>query len=195
MLGSWVDDHESDLDRWVSTGRVESRRSRGLARYVAGSTVNQVINYLNGNQVVDNLVNGVAGAYLQYLEQHPEAVEGLVQEVAGNYMAYLQEHPEQVESLVRSQGDEYIEYLNTNPAMVQDLLTGQSTGIATELMEEVRERTVSADNVFEMIARSILRRTPREQLPEPPPDVQRRAERSVLPSDLKPTEVDDDAGI
>jgi hypothetical protein len=195
MLGSWVENHEADLDSWIRTGRVESRRSRGLARYVASSTVNQVLNYLNGNQVVDNLVTGVAGAYLQYLEQHPEAVDGLVQEVAGNYMAYLQEHPEQVEPLVRSQGDDYIGYLNTNPEKVQDLLAGQSTGIANELVEEVRERTVSADNVFEMIARSILRRTPREQLPEPPPDVQRRAERSSLPTDLKPPEVDDDAGI
>ena len=59
----------------------------------------------------------------------------------------------------------------------------------------MRERTVSADNVFEMIARSILRRTPREELPEPPPEVQRRAERAVLPSDLQPTEVDRDASL
>jgi hypothetical protein len=195
MLGSWVDNHEADLDRWIQTGRAESRRSRGLARYVAGSTVTQVVDYLNGKEVLDSLLQVALGKYQRYLQENPEVTDELVQKVAGNYIAYLQEHPEQVEPLVRSQGDEYIEYLNTNPAMVQDLLTGQSTGIATELMEEVRERTVSADNVFEMIARSILRRTPREQLPEPPPDVQRRAERSVLPSDLKPTEVDDNAGI
>jgi hypothetical protein len=195
MLGSWVDNHEADLDRWIQTGRVESRRSRSLARYVAGSTVNQVINYVNGQEVLDNLMQVVLGNYQQYLQENPEITDKLVQEVAGNYLDYLQEHPEQVKALIRSQGDQYIEYLNTNPEMVQDLLTGQSTGIATELMEEVRERTVSADNVFEMIARSILRRTPREQLPEPPPDVQRRAERSILPSDLRPPEVDEDAGI
>jgi len=173
LLGSWVSEHESDLERWIRTGRVEARRSRGVARYLADSTVSQVIVNLAGKQTVDSLV----------------------QAVAGNYLAYLQEHPEQVEALIRSQGDNYIEYLNNNPEMVQDLLAGQSTGLASELVEEVRERTVSADNVFEMIARSILRRTPREELPEPPPEVQRRAERAILPSDLKPTEVDKDARL
>lgn len=172
-LGSWIGDHESDLERWIQTGRVEARRSRGVARYLAGSTVDQVVGNLSGDPTIDSLV----------------------QTVAGNYLAYLQEHPEQVETLVRAQGDGYIAYLNKNPESVQVLLAGQSTGLATELVEEVRERTVSADNVFEMIARSILRRTPREELPEPPPEIQRRAERAILPSDLKPTEDDPDARL
>ena len=164
-LGSWVNDHESDLERWIQIGRAEARRSRSLARYLTGSTVDYVVDNLSGNQTVDSLV----------------------QSVAGNYLAYLNEHPEQVEALIRSQGDEYIDYLNKNPEMVQNLLAGQSTGLANELVEEIRERTVSADNVFEMIARSILRRAQREELPEPPPDVQQRAQRAVLPSDLKDT--------
>ena len=195
MLGSWVSDHESDLERWIRTGRVEAQRSRGVARHVASSTVNQVMDVLTGNPGIDNILQLHLGNYQRYLKEHPEDTDRLVEAVAANYLAYLQEHPEQVEALIRSQGDGYINYLNENPESVQDLLTGQSTGLATELMEEVRERTVSADNVFEMIARSILRRTPREELPEPPPEVQRRAERAVLPSDLKPTEVDEDARL
>jgi hypothetical protein len=170
-LNTWIGNHEADLERWIRTGRTEARRSRGLSRYVAGSTVNQVVGNLSGNETIDVLV----------------------QAVAGNYLAYLQEHPEQVESLIRSQGDGYIVYLNKNPESVQALLAGQSTGLAAELVDEVRERTVSADNVFEMIARSILRRTPREELTEPPPEVQKRAERAVLPSDLKTGEADNDA--
>jgi len=166
-----------------------------VARHVASSTVNQVMDVLTGNPGIDNILQLHLGNYQRYLKEHPEDTDRLVEAIAANYLAYLQEHPEQVEALIRSQGDGYINYLNENPESVQDLLTGQSTGLATELVEEVRERTVSADNVFEMIARSILRRTPREELPEPPPEVQRRAERAILPSDLKPTEVDEDARL
>ncbi len=59
---------------------------------------------------------------------------------------------------------------------VQELVQKQSTGLAGEVIEEVRERAVSADTLMERMARSLLRRTPREQLPEPPAAVRIRAE-------------------
>jgi hypothetical protein len=193
VLGSWVDGHEAQLEKWSQTGRAEVRRSRGLARSIAGSALDRVVGRLSGD-AVDILVRAAAGAYLRYLQEHPEAVDGLVQELADNYLSYLQEHPEQVQTLIRSQGDRYIEYLNRNPEMVQNLVSGQSSGLASDLVDGVRARTVSADNLFEVIARSVLHRKPREQLPGPPPAVQRRAERATLPSDLKPPGVDEDAG-
>jgi hypothetical protein len=66
--------------------------------------------------------------------------------------------------------DTYIEYLTHNPE-VKDLVQRQSTGLATEVVEEVRERTVSADTFLEGMARSLLRKIPRAHLPEPPPEV------------------------
>lgn len=63
--------------------------------------------------------------------------------------------------------DQYIEYLTTNPE-VQELVQTQSTGLANEVIEEVRERTVSADSLLEGMARSFLRRLPRRALPPPP---------------------------
>jgi hypothetical protein len=66
--------------------------------------------------------------------------------------------------------DSYIEYLTHNPE-VKDLVQRQSTGLATEVVEEVRERTVSADTFLEGIARTLLRKVPRAYLPEPPPEV------------------------
>jgi hypothetical protein len=194
MLGSWVGGHEAGLERWVQAGRAEVGRSRALARSVAGRAMSRVVGQLAGHDAVDALVQAAAGAYLRYLQEHPEAADGLVQELAGNYLSHLQEHPEQVQTLIRLHGDRYIEYLNRNPEMVQNLVSGQSTGLATELVDGVRARTVSADNVFEAIARSILHRTPRERLPGPSPAVQRRAERATLPSDLRPPGVDEDAG-
>jgi hypothetical protein len=62
--------------------------------------------------------------------------------------------------------DEYIKYLAAKPE-VQDLVQTQSTGLANEVIEEVRERTISADTFLESLARSLLRRSPRSNLPEP----------------------------
>jgi hypothetical protein len=70
--------------------------------------------------------------------------------------------------------DEYIEYLTTNPE-VKDLVQMQSTGLANEVIEEVRERTVSADTFLEGLARSLLHRLPRRQLPGPPSSLTARA--------------------
>ncbi len=66
--------------------------------------------------------------------------------------------------------DEYIDYLTSNPE-VQELVQMQSTGLANEVIEEVRERTVSADTLLEGLVRSVFRRKPRAHLPGPPPEI------------------------
>ncbi len=70
--------------------------------------------------------------------------------------------------------DEFIDQLAENPQL-QSVITQQSLGVASEMRDEVRERTVTADNLVENLVRRILRRTPRAELPEPPPQVQRWA--------------------
>jgi hypothetical protein len=70
--------------------------------------------------------------------------------------------------------DETIDYLGDMPG-VQELITTQSTSLAGEVIEEVRERTVAADILLEGFARSLFRRKPRYQLPPPPPAVQMSA--------------------
>ncbi len=71
--------------------------------------------------------------------------------------------------------DESIEYLAQNP-QVEQLVETQSTGLANEVVEEVRERTVSADTFVESLVRTLLHRTPRGKLPEPPAPVQHLAD-------------------
>jgi hypothetical protein len=51
---------------------------------------------------------------------------------------------------------------------IQNLVRKQSAGLSQEMMDEVRERTVSGDLVVEHFARSLLRRAPRRTLPPPP---------------------------
>lgn len=70
--------------------------------------------------------------------------------------------------------DAFLEYLTQNPE-VKDLVQSQSTGLANEVLEEARERAVSADHFLESLARSLLRRVPRNRLPEPPPELRQRA--------------------
>ncbi|RIK14523.1 MAG: hypothetical protein DCC52_19600 [Chloroflexi bacterium] len=95
-------------------------------------------------------------------------------------MTYAQNNPAQLNALVQQLGDEYIDYLHENPEAVQDLIQGQSLGMAQVALEDVRERAATSDTVVELLARRLLRRAPREELPEPAPEVQALAERRPL---------------
>ena len=70
--------------------------------------------------------------------------------------------------------DDVIDVIAVNPE-IQQLITAQTTGLVEEILEEIRERTISTDIFLEGVVRSILRRKPRYQLPSPPSAVQNRA--------------------
>lgn len=72
------------------------------------------------------------------------------------------------------QVDNSIEYLTSNTE-VQELVQSQSVGLIGEIVEETRERTVSADYYIEAWARTIFRRPMRSELPEPPKELKTRA--------------------
>jgi hypothetical protein len=80
---------------------------------------------------------------------------------------------------------EFINRLAENPE-VRALVAQQSISLAAGMRDEVRERTVTSDNVLEDIARRILRREPRTALPQPPPEVQRWA--GISPEDMRELE-------
>jgi hypothetical protein len=70
--------------------------------------------------------------------------------------------------------DFWVHYFAEDPEVV-GLVTSQSVSFAEEVIEEVRERAVSADNYIEGLVRYFLRRTPRNDLPEPPQRVKAQA--------------------
>lgn len=72
--------------------------------------------------------------------------------------------------------DTSIDYLSTNPD-VKELVQSQSTSLINEIIEEIRERTVSGDTLIEGIVRAVFHLTPRHNLPEPPLEVRMRAVR------------------
>lgn len=86
-----------------------------------------------------------------------------------------------------------IEYIAEKPE-IQELIQSQSTGLANEIIEEVRERTVSADTLAENILRSFLRLTPRSEISGPPIEVRIRA-LSLHPGSqgIKEKDIDDES--
>ena len=70
--------------------------------------------------------------------------------------------------------DSSLSYMATNED-VQELIQSQSVSLAGEIIEEIRERTVSADNFLEAVYRTALRRPSRSELPEPPAVVKEQA--------------------
>lgn len=60
--------------------------------------------------------------------------------------------------------EEVLQELAKNPEL-QALIQQQSVGLAEEVVDSVREVTVTADAVLEGIVRKVLNRTPRQQLP------------------------------
>jgi hypothetical protein len=70
--------------------------------------------------------------------------------------------------------DDFIDYLGDKPE-VQELIAGQTTGLAGEVLNEVRERTVSGDSFLEGIVRAVMRKTPRAELPPPSTEIRQGA--------------------
>jgi len=69
---------------------------------------------------------------------------------------------------------DFIEHLADNEEL-QELVQKQSIGLAGEMVNETRRYTITADALAERVVRAILRRPQREELPEPPPEVQSMA--------------------
>ena len=135
-----------------------------------------------GRNESERSLTAVEGTISSVMEEVPQAsqINDLVQTMVQNVIAYLQENPDIIQNIVRSQGGIYIEFLHENPEPIQDLVQGQTLSIVGELQEGVREQLVTGDNVIELFARSIFRRIPREELPEPPPEVKARAVRKRI---------------
>ena len=75
-----------------------------------------------------------------------------------------------VQTALTGSVNDTIDYMAGKPE-IQQLIQAQTTGLAEEVVEEVRERTMVADILLEGFARSLFRRQPRYKLPPPPPEV------------------------
>jgi hypothetical protein len=131
-----------------------------------------LVDHLAEHPQVQRLVRTQVDALLPQLKNDPE-ITALIETQVERLLPVLASDA-QVQALIRQQADAYIQYLHDeNPEVVQDLIQGQSLDLAGEVLDEVRERTVTADALVEGVVRRVLRRKPREEL-DPPPNVVRR---------------------
>jgi hypothetical protein len=191
------------VDNLEIMGRSGLILGENAASYTITGLIDSVLAYLRDNQQVNELIDGQLARLLPVLSAHP-AVQELVRQQVQAILPWLGDEPaiqelvrqqvqkivpqlsddEAVQLLIRAQGDTYISYLNANPGSVQNLVQGQSLTLASQMRDEVRERTVTGDSVVDTIVRNILRLKPREELPPPDPDIRRRAETGKLTSDF-----------
>jgi hypothetical protein len=142
-----------ELERWAKIGRVEEHRSRELTRRLMMTPVEDIVAYLRANPELERLVQTQAQSLLDELADDPR-----------------------LSTVIQAQGDRYVDHLHEHPEAVQELVRGQSMGLAEEVANSVRQRTVSADTLLEKFVRTLLRRRPRRDLPGPPEEVQEQAQ-------------------
>lgn len=152
---------QQELDRLIQDGQTGAKRSRQVSQQALNSVVGEVIGDISDNPNIQVLIQ--------------QQVEILAAETPTI--------PE-LDELVRKLADNYINYLNDHPEQVQNLLARQSVTLSTQIREELNERLVTADSLLEMLVRRLFRRTPRQELPGPPPDVKARATKAILDSDF-----------
>jgi hypothetical protein len=140
---------EARFVRYTRIGRSEEQRSRKMADEVTGLLIEDIVRYVADNPGVMALIDTQVAA----LATRSEILDPLVQEVGDRYIVYLNEHPDDVQNLVQ----------------------GQAAGMAADVRDDVRTITVTGDTFLETLARALFRRTPRENLPPPPPEVQHQA--------------------
>jgi len=194
---------EAVVAYWVETGRQEEPYSKAMAEDLIPDIIDDVILSLSENQAIQTLIQVQVGMYLSHVIENPTEMDELVQTVADRYIAYLntdnkdavqelvqiqvseylayaKENPQELEELVEVIGDRYLAYLQEeNPEAIAQIVQGQSLGLAGEVADEIRARTVTSDSILEMFMRSLLRRPARQELPLPPPAVLEQATLSI----------------
>ena len=169
---------DRDLLRYAIVGVVflaEEEISRGIS--TAGRASNLLVDMLDlWSRPVTSLITSsrpvspVRRAIDHYSEIGRKKVEewidvGRQEEIASRELA---------REAINERIDHAIEYLTANEE-VKELVQSQSAGLVDNVIEEARERTVSADNFLEALARSLLRRPQRWELPEPPTAIRSQA--------------------
>jgi hypothetical protein len=137
----------------------------------------------NASRVGSNLVEPLVNSFQQNrllspLHQRFEKWVQRGQEEVNHWIELGRSEDEHSQALARAafyeRVDTTIDYLSAEPG-VRELVQSQGVSLAGEVVEEVRERSVSADNFLEGVVRTMLRRPQRSELPEPPIEIKSKA--------------------
>jgi len=168
ILVGYIFDSQSQMERRLAElGRIERRASRKVLSPLQSLGDNRLGRYITSR--FDQLVRRGESEITRLAE-----------------IGKIEEHHSRKLALTATTEtvDSTIDYLTDNEEL-HELIASQGVGIAGEALEEVRERSVSADDYFESVIRALLRRKPREQLEAPSQDVRQRAVHIQPPEDLE----------
>jgi hypothetical protein len=159
-----ADRAEAEVARWIARGQAEDERSQAFAMVALDDLVNLTISYLARQRGVQDAL-----AYLVRSSGMDDAIRQITSSAAMDdairQIVRTQAMEDAVRYLVGTEAmADAIEILARSPALVA-LIQTQSTSLAGEVFEEVREHGVSGDRLLEGLARRLLRRPPRATLP------------------------------
>lgn len=169
--GEIFGDSAGQQTRYMMIGMAaESREAanKGLERISAvstrlGSLLARLLKPITGSALASPVIGGFNALEKKGESRVNRWIErGRITEARSRTMA---------ESTVNQLLNNSMDELADNPRVqlfIQDIVEAQGMGLAGEGVEELRERAVSSDMFVEAHARSILRRTPRDLLPDPP---------------------------
>jgi len=184
-----LEEGNKTLQRWLEIGQDEEQHGRALARSTSSKVIDRIVEHLEQSDSTKDLIREQADSYLQFLTENPDAVralvnnevdaylsklegnptqmESLIQKLADQYVEYIRDNPNLMNRLVEEQADQYLMHLQENPELMQAVIQDQSLSMAGEMIDEVRERTVTIDGLMERLVRKIVRREPRTTLTSP----------------------------
>jgi hypothetical protein len=171
-----LSDNETDADliRYAAIGMVfaaqntllKSLKTADQMSRLAGGAIDKVASPFYSSRILSPLRNQINNLAQHGQTQVDHWIEvGRKEEARSRALA---------NAAVTEQVDSSIQYL-TNNQEVQELVQSQSVGLVGAIVEETRERTVSADNFVEAWVRTMLRRPMRSDLPKPEPELRARA--------------------
>lgn len=172
---------DQETARWAARGQLEEARSRAFAQAaiddILATAIPAIARQPGVQQATVELLRSPAmDEAIVTLVRRPGMQQALAELAASPAMEAA------VRAIVRSPAmedavthlmstramDDAIETLAHSPAL-EELVQQQSSSVAEAVLDEVREHAVSADILAERLARRLLRRPPRTQLP---PDAQ-----------------------
>jgi hypothetical protein len=158
----------------------DARENPAALQALLRAQAGDYLTYLQSDPArIETLVRAQGERSFEHLQQDPAALEPVVRALGNRYIEYLHANPAEMAPLVQQFGAIFIDYLREQPDALRELIQGQSIRMTEQVMLDVRERAATSDTVLELFTRILLRRPPRNENIEPPPEVKQERQRTM----------------
>lgn len=163
-----------DVTRYLLVGMVLSASDGARRRAIKLAEASDVFWRITGSATQPLVNNRLTGLVARPLDRAVDRLVSRGQQQVSKWVELGRTHEPGARRIARKTYveivDEFIGHLAENEELA-GLVQEQSVGLASEAVDEIRSRTVSADALAEGFVRRILRRPPRRELPSPPEEI------------------------